>query len=94
MIYEIQYTKAAEKFFVQHEDIRTQYEDSIEELLAGEHPESVDVKRIRGKRNDYYRIRIGSYRIIYAVINGKIVVITTLLAGSRSDVYKKMQGLK
>ena len=92
--YEIQYTKAAEKFFVAHEDIRSEYENAIKELLVGEHPETVDVKRIRGKRNDYYRIRLGSYRVIYAVINGKIVVVNTLMAGPRGDVYKKMSGLK
>ena len=92
--YEIQYTKAAEKFLRDHEDIREQYEASVKELLVGEHPEKVDVKRIKGKRNYYYRIRIGGYRIVYAVLNGKIVVICTILAGARGDIYKKMNGLK
>ena len=44
--YEIQYTKAAEKFFKVHEDVRNQYELAIRELLSGDHPEKVDVKRI------------------------------------------------
>ena len=92
--YTIEYTKAAEKFMKTHEDIRQEYESAIEELLFGEHPEKVDVKRIVGKRNDYYRIRIRNWRIIYAVINGVVVVIRTLLAGPRGDVYKKTGGLK
>lgn len=92
--YEIQYTKAADKFLKNHEDVRKQYENAIKELLIGEHPEKVDVKRIKGKRNDYFRIRLGNYRVVYTIINGKIVVISTLLAGSRGDVYKKMEGLK
>ena len=92
--YEIQYTKAADKFLKTHEDVRTQYEDAIRELMIGDHPEKVDVKRIRGKHNDYFRIRLGGIRVVYTVINGKIVVITTLLAGPRGDVYKKMSGLK
>jgi mRNA interferase RelE/StbE len=92
--YEIQYTKAAEKFFQAHENVRQQYEAAIEALLTGDHPEKVNVKRIRGKRNDYFHIRLGNYRVIYAIINGKIVVITTLLAGPRGDVYKKMGGLQ
>ena len=92
--YEIQYTKAADKFLKIHEDVRAQYEDAIRELLVGDHPEKVDVKRIKGKRNDYYRIRLGSYRVVYAVINGKIIVINTLLAGPCGDVYKKMTGIK
>jgi mRNA interferase RelE/StbE len=92
--YEIQYTKAADKFLRNHEEVRSQYEESVAELLVGEHPEMVDVKRIKGKRNDYFRIRLGDYRVIYAVINREIVVINTLLAGSKGDVYKKMSGLK
>ena len=92
--YEIHYTKAADKFLNRHEDVRKQYEESIRVLLVGSNPEAVDVKKIRGKRNDYFRIRVGDYRVIYAIIDGKIVVISTLLAGPRGDVYKKMNGLK
>ena len=91
--YQIQYTKAADKFFQTHEDVREAFKGAINELLVGEHPESVDVKKIKGKKNDYYRIRLGGWRVVYAVINGKIVVIQTLLAGARGDVYKKMGGL-
>lgn len=76
--YEIQYTKAADKFFKTHEDVRSEYKESLKELLAGDHPERVDVKRIRGKKNDYYRIKLGAYRVIYTVINGKVVVIKTI----------------
>ncbi len=92
--YEIQYTKAADKFFKTHEDVRSEYKESLKELLVGDHPERVDVKRIRGKKNDYYRIKLGAYRVIYTVINGKVVVIMTILAGARGDIYKKMDGLK
>jgi mRNA interferase RelE/StbE len=92
--YEIQYTKAADKFLKDHEDIREQYEEAIKELLVGMNPNKVNVKRIKGKRSEYFRIRLGNYRVVYAIINGKIVVINTLLAGSRGDVYKKMSGLK
>lgn len=92
--YEIQYTKAADKFLKVHEDIREQYEAAVKELLVGIHPEKINVKRIKGKRNDYFRIRISNYRLVYTIINGKIVVINTLLAGARGDVYKKMNGLK
>ena len=92
--YVIQYTKVADKFFKTHEEVREQYEDAIKELLVGDHPEKVDVKRIKGKRNDYYPIRLGEYRVVYAIINEKIVVINTMLAGVRGDIYIKMSGLK
>ena len=32
-----------------------------------------DVKRITGKQGVYYRMRIGDYRIVYALIAGSIV---------------------
>lgn len=91
---EIQYTKAADKFFKNHENVRDEYEDAIKELLFGEHPERIDVKRIKGKRNDYFRIKLEGFRVIYTLINGKIVVIQTILAGSRGDIYKKISALK
>ena len=93
-LYEIQYTKAADKFFNIHEDVRDRYENAIKELFIGEHPEKIDVKRIKGKRNDYYRIRLGDYRVVYALINERIVVVNTIIAGSRGDIYKKTNGLK
>jgi len=94
LVYEIAYTKAADKYFQKHEEVREQYEDAIKELLVGEHPENIDVKRIKGKRSSYYRIRLGDNRVVYTIINEKIVVISTLIAGSRGDVYKKMSGLR
>ena len=94
LTYEIQYTKAADKFFLKHEKVRQEYENAIRELLVGEHPEKIDVKRIKGKRNDYYRIKLGQNRVIYTIINNTIVVIKTIMAGPRGDVYKKTTGLK
>ena len=82
------------KLFQSHENVRERYEDAIRELFVGEHPERIDVKRIKGKRSEYYRIRLGGWRVVYAIINGTIIVVTTLLAGSRGDVYKKMDGMK
>ena len=92
--YEIEYARAAEKFFKSHEDVRTQYKEALKELLNGEHPEKVDVKQIKGKRTTYFRIKLGGYRVLYTLINNKVVVINTILAGPRGDVYKKMHGLK
>ena len=83
--YEIQYTKKAEKFFKKHEKVREQYELSIQRLITDDHPEEIDVKKISGKMNEYFRIRLGNYRVIYAVINKRIVVINTLLAGARGE---------
>lgn len=44
----------------------------------------VDYKKMKGEK-DYYRIRIGSYRIIAKYINPQIIL---LLVAGRGDVYK------
>ena len=87
--FRIEYTKAADKFMENHENIRTAYEKSICRLISGSHSELVDVKRIAGPNADYYRMRTGKYRVIYTIIRGTIVVVRALTAGSRGDVYKK-----
>lgn len=92
--YEIEYTRSAEKFFIKHEKIREKYEESIKEFLTGDAPEKIDIKRIKGKRSEYFRMRIGEYRVVFAVINNIIVVVTTLAAGPRGDIYKKIDGIK
>lgn len=94
MKYFIEYTKAADRFLNKHEDVRGDFEGAIKELLTGAHPETVDLKRIRGKRGNYYRIRLGDRRVVYTIIDGKIIVVKVVLAGPRGDVYKKMKGLK
>ena len=54
--------------------------------------EQVNFKELHGVLKGYLRIAIGSYRIIYQVINGEIIVVSVAYAGSRGDVYKKFQG--
>lgn len=92
--YEVEFKKPAEKFFRKHEDVREAYVNLLWELYCGEHPEKVDIKTINGKKRIYYRLRLGDWRIIYTVEGDKIIIINTLLAGSRGDIYKKLGGLK
>ena len=70
--FEIKYAKAAEI-----------YEQDITKLMLNDHPESADLKRLKGKHAAYYRMRIGDFRVIYTVSNGKIIVVLTVFAGSR-----------
>lgn len=91
--YVIDYKKPAEKFFRKHEDIRQEYESDLRIFLADQSSARVDVKTIKGKKSEYYRMRIGSWRVIFMIAEGQITVINTLLAGSRGDIYKKIGGL-
>ncbi len=54
---------------------------AIEQLPNGE-----DIKRLRGHA-DLFRLRVGSYRIIYTVDNGELIVYG-IDAGNRGQVYK------
>lgn len=91
--YVIDYKKPAEKFFRKHEDIRQEYESDLRIFLADQSSARVDVKTIKGKKSEYYRMRIGNWRVIFMIAEGQITVINTLLAGSRGDIYKKIGGL-
>ena len=54
--------------------------DAIERL-----PDSGDIKQLRG-HEDLYRLRVGAYRVIYTVDNGKFLI-CIIDAGSRGQIY-------
>lgn len=54
---------------------------AIEKLPNGE-----NIKKLKGY-DDIMRLRVGTYRIIYKVDNGKMVVIV-IDAGNRGQIYK------
>ena len=52
-------------------------------------PEGNDIRELKGKKNKgLYRLRVGDYRIIYSVDNGKLIVYV-IDAGNRGDIYKR-----
>ncbi len=55
---------------------------AIETLPNGE-----DIKKVKG-HDDLLRLRVGEYRIIYSVDNGKLIVYI-VDAGNRGDIYKR-----
>lgn len=50
-----------------------------------DNPRPYGYKKLKGE--DAYRIRVGDYRIIYEINDGKIVV-TVVSVGPRKDIYK------
>lgn len=55
---------------------------AIEQLPNGE-----DIKRVQG-HDELLRLRVGDYRIIYTIDNGKLIV-CIVDAGNRGDIYKR-----
>ena len=56
--------------------------DAIEKL-----PDEGDRKPLRG-HDDLYRLRVGPYRLIYSVDNGRLIVYVAD-ADNRGDIYKR-----
>ncbi|HOS72984.1 MAG TPA: type II toxin-antitoxin system RelE/ParE family toxin [Bacteroidales bacterium] len=50
-----------------------------------DNPRPKGYKKLKGE--DAYRIRVGDYRVIYEIDNGKIIV-TVVSVGHRKDIYK------
>ena len=52
-------------------------------------PQEGDIKQLKGKRSKgLFRLRVGDYRIIYAVDNGKLVIFV-IDAGNRGQIYNQ-----
>lgn len=49
--------------------------------------EGENIKRLKGHQ-DLLRLRVGDYRVIYTVNNGKLIVCVVDI-GNRGDVYKR-----
>ncbi len=50
-------------------------------------PDGEDIKQLKGHK-DLLRLRVGDYRIIYTVDNGKLIIYI-IDAGNRGDIYKR-----
>lgn len=82
-MYQIIIKKRAKKFIDKlpmNERKRIVY--AIERLPNGD-----DIKRLKGHDN-LLRLRVGDYRIIYTVDNGKCIVYV-IDAGNRGEIYNK-----
>ena len=49
-------------------------------------PEDGDIKPMAGQAG-YYRLRVGTYRIVY-MVKEEIVMVCVTKAGNRGDIYK------
>jgi mRNA interferase RelE/StbE len=68
--------------------IHPDYRKKIEELVLalGNNPRPEGYTKLKGEDN-LFRIRIGPYRVIYTIIDDKLIVLV-LEIGNRKDIYK------
>ena len=82
MTYKIVLKKRAKKFIDQlPQNERRRVVTAIEKL-----PDGTDIKKLKGYP-DYFRLRVGDYRIIYTVDHGEWIVIV-IDAENRGQIYK------
>lgn len=84
--YKIEITTTAEKSLrkIPKKDIQ-KIVDAIQILAISPFPEGC--RKLKGEE-DIYRVRQGNYRIIYEVIEKKLIILV-LKVGHRKDIYKK-----
>jgi len=84
-MYQIELTKGAIKQLNKlPTNIKERIEAQILDLAIEPRPDGV--KKLKGDEN-YYRIRVGDYRIIYEIYD-EILLITVVRVGHRSKIYK------
>ena len=84
-MYEIEFTARAKRQFLKLiPDVQTRLQIAIDNLADDPRPNGV--KKLKGRKNEY-RIRIGSYRVIYKVEDHKLLV-TIIESGLRSQIYE------
>ena len=82
MSYRIVIERPAMKFLMkQPQEQRERILKAIQGL-----PNVGDIKPMAGHK-DLYRLRVGSYRVIYSVEND-LLIVRVLTVGNRGDVYK------
>jgi len=81
-MYQIVIEKRAEKFIrKQDKPVQIRLLTAINRLPAG------DIKPLKGHSN-LYRLRVGDYRILYTVDNGRLVI-CIIDAGNRGEIYNQ-----
>ncbi len=79
--YRIEFEKAALKFIQkQSKPQRVRIIQAIQKLPEG------DIKKLQGN-NDFYRLRVGDYRIIYRIEEDRLLI-TVVNAGNRGQIYR------
>ena len=86
------YSKKADKFFYKHINIKEEFEKKLISYFKGNM--NVDIKSLQGVNIPIYRMRLGAYRIIFTRKNVDIIIIYTVDAGNRGEIYNNIKNIK
>lgn len=83
--YKVEFTKSAKKALDRIPNtVRNQLAVKIYSLKDDPRPDGC--KKLKGEK-DLYRIRVGNYRVVYLIQDGKLIVVVVKV-GHRRDVYR------
>lgn len=89
---EIYYSKSSSRFLKKNKDISEDLIDTsiIEAVkkITGLEENSLDIRKLKGKLKNHYRIRTGKIRIIIKIEFGIIYIVNVNNIDFRSNVYK------
>ncbi|MES5159882.1 type II toxin-antitoxin system RelE/ParE family toxin [Fannyhessea vaginae] len=90
--YKVKYSKSAEKFIKKNKAIGLKFFKAFDDIASKKEALHLyDVKKFHAKGyNDIFRLRIGSTRAIFRVIDDELVVFVFDI-GQRGDIYKKVK---
>jgi mRNA interferase RelE/StbE len=87
-VYRVEFVKSARKEFEQlPAKIRAKTTEALHLLSQNPHSELLKVKKLKGA-DELYRIRLGDYRVIYELINERLIVLVIKI-GHRREVYRR-----
>lgn len=87
MSYSIKIDRIALKYLKKlDKPTRTRIYNHLKILSQDPYHSELDIKRMQGT-TDEYRLRIGTYRVIYSVENNRLLIYIIKI-GPRGDVYK------
>ena len=86
MKYAVLLEKSAARFLLRLRDakLKSRLDEAIDSLAGDPRPSGC--RKLAGT-SDRYRVRVGNYRIVYRIDDGKVVVLV-LLIGHRREVYE------
>lgn len=60
---------------------------AIQDLSKNPRPDGCT--KLKGDKRDYYRIRVGNYRVVYS-IEDEVLLILVVRVGHRREIYKNL----
>ena len=91
MAYTPRYSKRfAKAFKVVSAADRKRIAKAIEKLAADPFPEGKSVKRLQGPKDEFYRLRVGDWRIIYDVSGEDLDILDLVPRGELEKAVKRL----